>query len=333
MTAPTATQVTEHDDPRPSVPIQTLEGRATPSPVQSFYLSPSSSPKDLPTLHLNDYTAIPDQLTVVQHPPFNLPALGIVVNLHFRCLICLKCERALDTRNLVEHLRKDLPFVEVPDDLPTVLETTYKLIPYSSAVYNPGPIPAIFGIPLQPEPIFFCECGKGYTSIEVLRPHQTRVGERECPYRGKKPGFHKGYGQRLTANRSFFEVDPSQWRLASDTLHYPLVFCRSLPPLRDYSKMEIKGAEDEMNTSSFFFSQRWLAHLEGYSPEDISEVTRESSSEAPFGELLRRVGEEFLSLANAEIKNHNTFGILKLMGQTTEYVWSQYFFIKLKGCI
>jgi len=82
--------------------------------------------------------------------------------------------------------------------------------------------------------------------------------------------------------------------------------------------MEIKGADDEMNTLSFFYTQRWLAHLKGYTPADIQEVILQSTPEAPFGERLRQVAEEYLSLANENIKSHNSFGILKLMGQTTE---------------
>lgn len=73
-----------------------------------------------------------------------------------------------------------------------------------------------------------------------------------------------------------------------------------------------------MSTSSFFHTQRWLGHLEGYTPEDINQVTQQTAPDAPFGERLRQVAEEFLDHANEEIKNHNSFGILKLMGQTTE---------------
>jgi hypothetical protein len=276
---------------------------------------------------------IPGHATVVQHPPYNLPAMGIVVNLHFHCLICIKCARAIDSSKLIDHLRKDLPLLEIPEELPSELETKYHLIPYASVVYTSGPIPPVFGIPLQPEPVFFCECGKGYSSFETLRPHQTRVGERECPYRERKPGFHRGYAQRLTENHPLFEVDPTPWRLNlmnSDVpFHYPLAFSRSLPPLRDYSKMEIKGAEDEMNTSSFFYTQRWLAHIKGYTSEDLMEVIQTSTPEAPFGDLLRQVAEQFLKEVNTNIKDHLSFGILRLMGQTTGYFLFIYLFINM----
>ena len=77
-----------------------------------------------------------------------------------------------------------------------------------------------------------------------------------------------------------------------------------------------------MNTSSFFYTQHWLSHLDGYTPEDIQQAILQSTPEVPFGERLRMVAEEFLDAMNTEIKNHNSFGILKLMGQTTEYVHS-----------
>lgn len=304
----------EHDStPAPHSPSLSL----SPSPSLSLLCSPEA----LPNIDTSEYTSIPDCHTVIHHHPYNLPALGIVVNTRFHCIICLNCERAVDCSNLIEHIHHELPLCEVPEDLPSDLQASYNLVPYSRVVYPSGPTPPIFGILLHPQPIFFCDCGKGYATFETLRTHQTRISERECPLRHKKPSYHQGYGQRLTANRPFFEVDCTAWRLACDTSHhYPLAFCQSLPPLRDYSKMEIKGAEDEMNTSSFFFTQRWLAHLDGYTPQDITEVTQESSPDASYGKLLRQVAEEFLMITNVELRNHNSFGILKLMGQTTECV-------------
>ena len=299
--------------PEPSTPL---------APLYSPNLSQSASPQELRILDASDYWPTPDEQTVIHHPPFNLPSLGIVINIRLRCLICLTCERAINSSNAIDHIHKDLPFADIPEDLSSTLETTYRLVPYPSIKFTPGPISPVFGLPLEYKPMFFCDCGKGYSSHDTLRAHQTRLGDRACSLREKSPGFHKGYGQRLTANQSYFEVEPSPWRRNSDrTFHYPLAFSRSLPPLRDYSKMEIKGAEDEMNTSSFFYTQRWIAHLKGYSPVDIQEVTLESTPEAPFGDRLRLVAEEFLNQANNKIKNYNSFGILKLMGQTTEYVY------------
>ena len=312
--------------PLPKIP--TAPSSPSRPPIPS--LSVSSSPQELLTLDVRDYLPVPDDNTIVHHHPFNLPSLGIVVNLQFRCVICLYCQRAINPFNLIEHVHKDLPLAEVSENLPSTLETTYHLVPYTSVVHSPGAISPVFGLPLETKPIHFCDCGKGYITYETLRTHQTRVGDRSCPFLKTNPGFHKGYGQRLTSNRSFFEVDPTPWRRDLSP-PYPLAFCQSLPPLRDYSKMEIKGAEDEMNTSSFFYTQRWLGHLEGHNPEDIKEVTLSSTPEAPFGERLRQVGELFLQDANAQIKNHNSFGILKLMGQTTEYV--EFAFLLFLTCL
>jgi hypothetical protein len=254
--------------------------------------------------------------------------MGIVINLHFRCIICLTCKRAINPSNLIGHVQSHLPLLDVPEDLPSNLESTYNLVPYSSIVYDRGAIKPIFGVPLHEDPIFFCDCGRGYVTIATLRTHQSRVGERECPLRQQRPGLHKGYAQRLTSNRCYFEVDPTKWRLAvDDSFHYSLAYRQSLPPLRDYSTMQIQGAENEMNTSSFFFTQRWIAHLKDYSPADVKEVMKDLVRDAPYGERLRQVGEDFLIRVNDEIKNYNSFGILKLMGQTTEYVFFLFCFV------
>ena len=50
--------------------------------------------------------------------------------------------------------------------------------------------------------------------------------------------------------------------------------------------MEIKGAENEMNTSSFFSREQWLGHLEGYTSDDILEVCKISSGEVGYGNIL-----------------------------------------------
>ena len=285
------------------------------SPIQP---SPISSPINLPILNDGDYTPISNDDTITDHSSFNLPSLGVIINLHYRVLICINCGRAIDSTNLIDHIHQESPLLEVPPDLPSVLETAYQLVSYTSVKYSPGAIFPIFGIPLHPHPLYFCECGKGYATFETLRTHQTWKREPTCPLLNQNPTSHQGYAQRLTGNRSFFEVDASRWPKDPDAhFSYPLLFSRSLPPLRDYSNMEIKGAEDEMNTSSFFYTHRWLHHLEGYTPTDIQEVTRDTSTEVTYGELLRTVADEFLTLANESIKKENSFGILKLMGQTT----------------
>ena len=314
-----ASPVKHNSTPAPHSPSLLLS--LSPNAPQSPSLLLLCSLEALPSIDTSEYTSIPDSRTVIHHPPYNFPALGIVINTHFHCIICLNCEHTVDTSNLIEHICHELPCCKVLENLPSVLQASYNLVPYSRIIYPLSPTPPIFGILLHLQPIFFCDCGKGYAVFETLWTHQTHTGECECSFQHKRPSYHQGYGQCLTANWPFFEVDCTPWHLASDTsYHYPLTFCQSLLPLHDYLKMKIKGAEDEMNTSSFFYTQHWLAHLDRYSPEVIKEVTQESSPGTPYGECLCQVTEEFLMMTNVKIWNHNSFWILKLMRQTTKYV-------------
>ena len=135
----------------------------------------------------------------------------------------------------------------------------------------------------------------------------------------KDPKYHMGYGQQLTGSLSLFEVDITSCRLASeDYERYNVVYQQTLPLVRDYGKLDIQGAEDEMNTSSFFYTQRWLDHLDGYTPQDILEVYKEETEVTAFEDLLRKVGLEYLRSSTREINKQNSFGLLRLMGQTTE---------------
>ena len=231
----------------------------------------------------------------------------------------MMCHRAVNCENIAQHVHGHLPLIDIPSDLPAVLKSTYDLVPYNDVTYDAGSVPPVFGILLEEKALLFCDCGKGYSDRESLRIHQTCLGKRQCRHRTQSPSFHMGYGQQLTGNRQFFEVDFESWRrTTADDTHYSLVYQKTLPPPRQYSKMEIKGAEDEMNTSSFFFTQKWIPYLKSYTSEEVLEVCKISSPEAPYGELLRKVAEQFLLRMNEEIKNHNSFGLLKLMGQTTE---------------
>jgi hypothetical protein len=300
--------------------------RDIPSPLPLQTVPPSSSrsmtssPVQLPLIFNSQYRPLPHAQTIVHHPPYDLPSLGISIDLRLRCIICLNAGRAVDCSKLIAHLRQQLPLIEVNPELPDVLQSAYNLVPYRSIVPSPGPITPVFGLPFHETPLLFCSCGKGYSTHDSLRSHQTKTDFRQCLLRDENPKYHMGYGQQLTKAQSFFEVDPDSCRLASeDYERYNVVYTQTLPPIRDYSNLDIQGAEDEMNTSSFFYSQRWLEHLKGYTPQDILEVYGQATEEVPSDELLlRQVGLDYLMSSTKEINKHNSFGLLKLMGQTTE---------------
>ena len=145
--------------------LETLDTTPLSPPYQT--LSLSASPQQFPILDLDDYQQIPDDDTVVQHHPFNLPSLGIVINRRLCSIICLHCHRAINASNLIEHVHKDLPLVEIPEGLPSILETAYNLVPYSSILNQPGPILPIFGLALETNPLFSAIVARG---IIPMRP-------------------------------------------------------------------------------------------------------------------------------------------------------------------
>ena len=114
--------------PPPEVDLQPL------SPTQH---SLSCSPPDLPILIIGDYMPVPDDQTVIQHLLYNLPSLGVVVSLHFHCIICLNCKHAIEPLQVFDHIHKDLPLIEIPEDLQSVLESAYQVVSYSSVIYTP----------------------------------------------------------------------------------------------------------------------------------------------------------------------------------------------------
>jgi hypothetical protein len=62
-----------------------------------------------------------------------------------------------------------------------------------------------------------------------------------------------GYGQWLKGNQPSFQVNISALCLVSDDdTPYSTIYHQSIPSLRQYSKMSIKGVKDEMNTSTSF---------------------------------------------------------------------------------
>ena len=117
--------------------------------------------------------------------------LALLSIFHFRCIICLHCKRAIDAVNLIQHIHSDLPLVDLPEDLLSSLQNTYSLVSCSSIICKPGAISPIFGLPLEPNPIQFCDCGKGYSTFHTLRTHQTRLGDRACSITLNNPGSKK----------------------------------------------------------------------------------------------------------------------------------------------
>ena len=148
-----ASPVKHNSTPAPHSPSLLLS--LSPNAPQSPSLLLLCSLEALPSIDTSEYTSIPDSHTVVHHPPYNFPALGIVINTHFHCIICLNCEHTVDTSNLIEHICHELPCCKVLENLPSVLQASYNLVPYSRIIYPLSPTLPIFGILLHLQPIFF----------------------------------------------------------------------------------------------------------------------------------------------------------------------------------
>jgi len=250
----------------------------------------------------------------MEHFEYNLASYGIVINMLLRVAICIECEKTIALSSLVLHIRAHLKFVDVPCGLADGLRASFAL--EEALVWPKTPIKPIFPIPIEPEPLVFCNnCNKGYATVNSVHSHQRA---RKCSDTlPPSDTYHNGYGQLIHIGRArgYLEVIVNDLVKKTDKqIDHAALFMDNLGGIRDYANMPVRLPEDEMNLSSFYHRDGWLQHLEGYTAADLSEAYRASTSEDPGGEILRNLAYRYLREAQENIKTHSGFGLMRALG-------------------
>ena len=50
------------------------------------------------------------------------------------CIICMICHHAVNCNNIAQHVHEHLLVINIPSDLPAILQLTYELVPYNNVV-------------------------------------------------------------------------------------------------------------------------------------------------------------------------------------------------------
>ncbi|KAF7372675.1 C2H2-type domain-containing protein [Mycena venus] len=323
------------DEPAPGArPFanESLRGRtASFDPSQRDPL-PASSPPILPIpsardaaqqeadvkVDLKDYYLSPGPLTIVSHTAINLPACGLVIDSHHRVCMCIDCGIAVLPKRISAHVRSHGLKVDLAPAEVNLLLEEFGLITDFSHLPHPrdSPVP-IFGLALSEKLYYFCNhCGHGYCSRAVLRSH------RRSPRCNHPPDAVNvdivGYAQAFTRGKyeAYFHVDPRklQLRAHNDPSPAQLYKC-SVRPLFDYSTMQIKGPQRDLDLNSFARSEDWFAVLEetGLTSAEVQEVIRGSTEDDGDLHDIKDLVIRYFADVQPMIKQHCAFGFQRLM--------------------
>ncbi|KAF8956790.1 hypothetical protein BDZ97DRAFT_1925160 [Flammula alnicola] len=291
---------------------------SSPIPCSSPIIdTPPSSQEELPMFYNEQYLREPTPYTVVHHPAFNLPALAIVIDTRFRSVICMEHQRVTDYSGLRNHIQRHVKHIEFPEDLVTRLETEYNLVHPADIAYTNEPIEPVFGVPILPNPHHFCgDCGRGYMELETLRVHHATPDR--CTDRIAASPDRTGYGQAIVKGKfcRIFQVDVSKLRrIAHAPTPYSQIFIDNHPLPVDYSKNRIRGPEDDLNLSQFYYHEGWIQVVDSYSPAAIIEACRNSTEDDQYGQELKDASRRYLTSIQAVIRDHTTNGLPRTIAQ------------------
>ncbi|THH07237.1 hypothetical protein EW146_g9379 [Bondarzewia mesenterica] len=270
----------ELPDPHDLDPITSPASLQTPhSPVRSLALRRSSlelpldlppmfspKPSKIPGLHPDGesmlpykeskYFREPDAHTVVLHPRFNLPALGIVINTKYKVVICISCHHAISVTTIATHIKQHGHAVKAPAMLSATLAEEYGIVDGPPPFPRDRP-PPIFGIEVEEEVFYFCgRCERGYRNVASLRAHQN--SPERCPRsEGEENHSFHGYAQtfRLTSCLLLCQRRPSRTSAVKVIDPAKILLATLLPP-DDFSKTPLTAPAHNLDLSTFLHRVR-----------------------------------------------------------------------------
>ena len=260
-----------------------------------------------------DYHREAGPFVVTSTPDVDLTKFNLVVSTVLKAVICLTCQRPIvPPSSISRHVQGHISQFQLGEEQVNILTQRFSL--GLTVQYPYHAIEPIFGIPLLEEPHFFCdECQCGFNQLTGIQTHQSS---------GRCTGttHHKGYGQCISGvNRRIIEVEIDKLKKKSDvTMDYGAWFQSGITPVRDYSKLPVPIAEDRSNMSTFFYSDGWLEHIKGHTPQNLFDARRPHGDDDMHGDVLRKAAERYLSDIQPDIQEHIVFGLLKDIGSVHE---------------
>ncbi|KAJ7494196.1 hypothetical protein FB451DRAFT_1551352 [Mycena latifolia] len=290
-----------------------------PPPDQPFADAMPLFPEDSFDSDVAIYAREPGADTIITHPDYDLQSYDLVINTLLHAVICLSCGHCLEPFHLESHVRAHTPYIPVPAGMSGALRREFSLRGLAKlTAHIPRTFPApIFGLALTNQRYKFCnQCGHGFGSASSLCSHQT--ARDRCPKPPGAPSTHtEGHGQQFTngAYNVIFQVDPTKLPLKSEsTAPSPVdIFFATPRPCIDYSKVPFAPPPRDLDLNSFALREGWMRLIDGYTPEELSESCRLSTSED--GELheLRDLVVGYITSVQPEIEKHASFGLQKLL--------------------
>jgi len=267
----------------------------------------------LPNISNQDYHREAGPSVITTTAGVNLTKFNLVVSTVLKAAICLTCQRpVVPPDSIPRHVHEHVSQFQLGEEDVETLTQRFSL--GSTVQYPPHPIDPIFGIPLLEEPHFFCDkCQCGFIHLTGIQTHQSSD-------RCTGATYHKGYGQSISGtNRRIIEVHIDKLKRKSDiTVDYDTWFQSGITPARDYSKLPVPIAEDRSNMSSFFYSDGWLEHIKGHTPEQLFDARRPHENDDKHGVTLRQAAHRYLFKIQPDIQDHILFGLLKDIGSMHE---------------
>ncbi|KAJ7065881.1 hypothetical protein C8F01DRAFT_1249457 [Mycena amicta] len=271
-TTQTRTPLVNRREPPPTPPpASLLQTSFTPDPLQpqphSHPIPPTSEPA--PSL-------FPDQHTVTKHGVFLLGNFNIVINTHYKFLICLGCSSALSPRTALRHIRTEHRLLSyVPDNMIETLTVEFDLQDPATVPVPLNRPPPIYGLTLSPTRRPICgKCGHGYSTESIRTVHQYNCGGQLA----EPDSF--AFVQRFQGGQhnTWFPVDTARIPPPPDVDWSAIV--SSVPSgVPAYAKDILCPTNVDMNKSLFMEKEGWDLLLRLVTGAQAKELTRLSVKE------------------------------------------------------